>query len=350
MPVNQRGPAWQATVVHKGSRWRRDFPTKPEAAKWEIESKARLLNNLTPEMPNRSRTRTNPNAVTDGRPRTIGELAEVVIQRHWKRKRSSRNLAKASALAREVATIIGPGTPLDDIRVATVSNLKEHLYGLGNSSSTVNRKLAALSMMLTYADEHEWLSRRVRVKRDAEGDHRTRYITEAEEADMLAWTSHRGLDWFHDLIVLAIDTGLRMGEMLQLTNAHVSDRMVTVWITKSGKPRSVPLTARAEAALTRRISEVGTQRLFQNAAGRGFYDLWHTMLRELGIDDPQVVPHAMRHTFCSRLVMRGAQARTIQELAGHSSIMVTQRYMHLAPATLRGAIDLLEGRAATHAT
>ena len=52
--------------------------------------------------------------------------------------------------------------------------------------------------------------------------------------------------------------------------------------------------------------------------------------------------HRLRHTFCSHLVMRGAPARAIQELAGHQDLSTTQRYMHLSPAAIEGAIRLLE--------
>ena len=51
-----------------------------------------------------------------------------------------------------------------------------------------------------------------------------------------------------------------------------------------------------------------------------------------------------RHLFCSHLAMRGAPATAIQELAGHSELSVTQRYMHLSPAALDAAIRLLDGR------
>ncbi len=52
--------------------------------------------------------------------------------------------------------------------------------------------------------------------------------------------------------------------------------------------------------------------------------------------------HMLRHTFCSRLAMKGAPARAIQELAGHAHLSTTQRYMHLSPAAVDGAIRLLE--------
>ena len=54
--------------------------------------------------------------------------------------------------------------------------------------------------------------------------------------------------------------------------------------------------------------------------------------------------HTLRHTFCSHLAMHGAPARAIQELAGHQDLTTTQRYMHLSPAALQLAIELLEGR------
>lgn len=53
-------------------------------------------------------------------------------------------------------------------------------------------------------------------------------------------------------------------------------------------------------------------------------------------------PHCLRHTFCSHLAMRGAPVRSIQELAGHSDLKTTQRYMHLTPTALETAIRLLE--------
>jgi site-specific recombinase XerD len=58
--------------------------------------------------------------------------------------------------------------------------------------------------------------------------------------------------------------------------------------------------------------------------------------------------HILRHTFCSHLAMRGAPARAIQELAGHQDLKTTQRYMHLSPAAVEGAIRLLDaGRPGT---
>jgi hypothetical protein len=58
-------------------------------------------------------------------------------------------------------------------------------------------------------------------------------------------------------------------------------------------------------------------------------------LRNMGV-------HVLRHTFCSHLAMRSAPSRSIQELAGHSELGTTQRYMHLSPAATESAIRLLD--------
>ncbi len=52
--------------------------------------------------------------------------------------------------------------------------------------------------------------------------------------------------------------------------------------------------------------------------------------------------HILRHIFCSRLAMRGATAKAIQELAGHADLTTTMRYMHLSPSAKSEAIRLLD--------
>ena len=53
--------------------------------------------------------------------------------------------------------------------------------------------------------------------------------------------------------------------------------------------------------------------------------------------------HALRHTFCSHLSMRGAPVAAIQQLAGHEDLSTTQRYMHFSPKAVESAIRLLDG-------
>jgi site-specific recombinase XerD len=112
----------------------------------------------------------------------------------------------------------------------------------------------------------------------------------------------------------------------------------------SSRLRYVPLTQRLTAALQAGRHLRGP-RVFCDAGGQPLNEkiiadhVDHAAraakLRHRGV-------HVLRHSFCSHLAMRGAPARAIQELSGHSDLRTTQRYMHLSPAALDAAIRLLD--------
>jgi site-specific recombinase XerD len=113
---------------------------------------------------------------------------------------------------------------------------------------------------------------------------------------------------------------------------------------KGGRERVVPLTARLLAVM-KRIRHLRGPLVFCWADG----SRWTNTTMRAGIKRQEKRAglritgwHVLRHTFCSHLAMKGAPAKAIQDLAGHQSIAVTNRYMHLAPGALRSAIDLLE--------
>jgi len=113
---------------------------------------------------------------------------------------------------------------------------------------------------------------------------------------------------------------------------------------KGGRLRYVPLTVRLTNALREHRHLRGRRVLCAND-GTPFTKKMVQILvrgaaRRAGLQKMGV--HILRHTFCSHLAMRGAPARAIQELAGHQDLGTTQRYMHLSPAAIEGAIRLLD--------
>jgi site-specific recombinase XerD len=66
---------------------------------------------------------------------------------------------------------------------------------------------------------------------------------------------------------------------------------------------------------------------------------WKTLLKRARIEDFRF--HDLRHTFASYLVMSGVDLRSVQELMGHKTLTMTQRYSHLAPGHLRSAVENL---------
>ena len=113
---------------------------------------------------------------------------------------------------------------------------------------------------------------------------------------------------------------------------------------KGGRLRYVPMTTRLTAAL-REHRHLRSSRVLCNGDGSALkQDAVGDHVRRAGRRANVSVSgaHCLRHTFCSHLAMRAAPARAIQKLAGHQDLMTTQRYMHLSPTAIEGAIRLLE--------
>jgi site-specific recombinase XerD len=118
--------------------------------------------------------------------------------------------------------------------------------------------------------------------------------------------------------------------------------VLTGAITKSKRGRTVPLTDRARMIWQRRVKNLSTgSKLFPELTKAAIRHRWATLLETCGIDDETLVPHTMRHTFCSRLADLGAEATDIQKLAGHSTLAMSQRYIHISGRRLANAIALL---------
>ena len=113
--------------------------------------------------------------------------------------------------------------------------------------------------------------------------------------------------------------------------------------TKGGRVRFVPMTVRL-ATVLRQQRHLRGRRVLVQATGEPLTQkiVQVSMRRAARSARVKEGVHILRHTFCSHLAMRGAPARAIQELAGHQDLSTTQRYMHLSPAAIEGAIRLLD--------
>ena len=153
------------------------------------------------------------------------------------------------------------------------------------------------------------------------------------------------------LVRFLIDTGLRVGEALKLEWLSVNLRELPGHVTvrrghaKSGKSRVVPLTPRARAILEAIPKRDRTGLVFRNADRSPLYHTWldqqHAAVRRALKFPDDFVLHSLRHTFGTRLGETGADAFTIMRLMGHSSITVSQRYVHPTSDAMKAAIERL---------
>lgn len=114
---------------------------------------------------------------------------------------------------------------------------------------------------------------------------------------------------------------------------------------KSNKRRTVPLTPRARRMLEATPGRKGI--VFRNAEGEPLYHTWldqqQADLRKLLSFPPDFVLNSMRHTFGTRLGETGADAFTIMKLMGHSSVTVSQKYVHPSTEAMPIAIERMAG-------
>jgi integrase len=154
-------------------------------------------------------------------------------------------------------------------------------------------------------------------------------------------------DHLEPLVLLAINTGMRKGELLNLNwkNVNMVNNVIKVIAddAKSGKARYIPLNLIARAALDGWQKDTKDQgSVFEGAANKPITDIkkaWGNLLIEADITDFNF--HDLRHHFASKLVMAGVDLNTVRELLGHANLDMTIRYAHLAPEHKAAAVNLI---------
>ena len=139
------------------------------------------------------------------------------------------------------------------------------------------------------------------------------------------------------VVRLGLGTGLRWGELTRLKASDVQDGWLVIHQTKSGKLRRVPIPPELEAELRMRI---GLLLPFHD--GTGFS---RQVRRYSGVE--RFHPHQMRHTFACRWLESGRSLEALQQILGHSSITMTQRYGRLSDEYVRREAELRPGEVAT---
>lgn len=211
------------------------------------------------------------------------------------------------------------------------------------ATGTVNRELAYFKAALNKAVAWKLLkvSPIAGVKLFKETP-KERYLTE-EEIERLYPELPK---WLDPIVTVALNTGLRRGEILSLTWDKVDweTGFLRLERTKSGKTRYVPVNAATRDALSRVPRRLDTAYVFarQDGEPRGGDSTgkaFKKACRRAGISDATF--HVLRHTAITNLVQGGADLRTVQAISGHASLAMLQRYSHLANDHLQAAVDRL---------
>lgn len=260
---------------------------------------------------------------------------------------SSEKTARINSQA--AMNFFGEEMPLVDITVDSIDNYVQHLMERGDADATINRKISALRSIMKTAYERGQIPLVPKMPRRKEKVGRIRFLTIKEEEEVLKWFKHFDKMDHHEATVILLDTGFRTGELWRVTAQHIdfiqgTFGTITLWRTKNGKARTVPMTFRVREIITRRVREYPSGPLFPDATKDWYRCGWDRVRTLMNMEnDPEFVPHCLRHTCCSRLVQRGVPLIHVQQWMGHNAIQTTMRYAHLAPHDLFMAAAVLEG-------
>jgi integrase len=274
--------------------------------------------------------------------------------------------------------------PMHDFNLFAIEGVRQRWKKGGMQPRSINRDIQRLQSVLSRAVEWRILPKHPLaglkpLKADRTG--RVRFLNEDEEDALRAalqtreealrqarsrfniWREERGrkalperegdyLDHLRPLVMLALNTGLRRGELLGLTWGAVNftGRMLTVTAAtaKSGHTRRIPLNREALEVLTAWHGRQGKPKsdalVFPSPAGERMKRIdtsWASLMKTAKLKSFRL--HDCRHHFASKLVQAGVDLYTVKELLGHSEIAMTERYSHLAPDNLRAAVEKVAG-------
>jgi integrase len=170
---------------------------------------------------------------------------------------------------------------------------------------------------------------------------RTRFLDEDEITRLLAACNESRSAYLAPFVLVALNSGMRRGEILSLTrnSIHWKRRTATLTVTKNGETRIVNLNETALEAL-RGLPVRLDGKLFPFSDDATVSRAFRRAVERAGIKNFKL--HDLRHSFASWMAMSGIQARGLQALLGHRDSRMTMRYSHLSDQYLRAAVDKVQ--------
>ena len=284
----------------------------------------------------RQRLRAKPEGL--GRTGTVAEFGQRWLAEYVRHRRTEKDQATAGYRFREHVVPVLGDIPLGSVRVDHLLAIRDSLEAKGQSPQTVRHVLSDVRCLLRYAVEVAELDRSPwrgmvlpRIKKRAPDR-----LTDREVGAILEATPDR----FMFVVRLALETGLRWGELRRLQWRHVvwePNPHLVVEETKSGEVRRVPLTG--EASMLLKEERLRTSSVFV-LPWRPKHPGWVVDLtrKRAGI---RWHFHQLRHTFACRWLERSGSKEVLRRILGHASITTTERYGELSDEAVFAEVSRL---------
>jgi integrase len=244
--------------------------------------------------------------------------------------------------------------PFKEIKPFTIEKIKKNILTDGKSPRSLQYVFATIRQIWNMARRDGLIngdSPTKQVKVPKIDNKRIRFLSH-EEADLLLEALKED-PLTHDLALLSLQTGLRVGEMAKLKWSHVDlDRgIIHIMDPKGGEGRVAYITKKLKTMFKSRKRRGPNDHVFLRQDGEPITDMpriFFDVVKDLGfnedITDPRqkVVAHTLRHTFASWHVEAGTDLYTLKTLMGHSVMAMTERYAHLSNGALQNATSNFE--------
>ncbi len=278
--------------------------------------------------------------------RTLRQLADEYLV--YKERQGKRSIAEdRRILTSRLLLAFGPDLPVKKLTAAAIGQYEQQRAG-EVSAFTVSNELGILRHMLRLARRWGYLEQVPDVELPKKPEGRQRYLESDEIAKLLDASAKSRNPYLHAIVTLAVNSGMRKSELLGLEweRVNLSTSAITLYRTKSNKPRGVPINRAVYDALVGLEPDPADRAglVFKRRDGAAWGQIrtaFTSACAKAGIKAFRF--HDLRHTAASHMVMRGASLQDVKEILGHSDFKMTLRYAHLSPAHLRSAVDRLDG-------
>jgi integrase len=221
------------------------------------------------------------------------------------------------------------------------------------SPATVNRYMLALGHALTIAgNEWEWIEENPmrKISNLPEPRGRVRFLDDEERERLLEACKASANPYLHTLVVLALSTGARYGELIKLRWDDIdwSRKVITLHDTKNKERRLLPLMHYALELMEahNKARNIASELVFPSPSNPmrpwNSRTSWVSVLKKANIQDFRF--HDLRHSCASYLAMNGASLAEIAEVLGHKTLQMVKRYAHLSEAHTAKVVQRMNER------
>ena len=334
--VYRRGRIWWMRFTHRGQQVRRSTKAIQKSKALEFEREVRYaLDHPSQRLHQESQQK------------TFNDLMDQYLTEHSKAMKRPSSHRRDLSLAAHLREAFGPKS-LEEISPKWIVAYKSQRRQEGAASRTINLELSLMRHAFNKAlKEYEWVDKNpvAQVSHERVTLTMERWLREDEEERLLACSP----SWLRDVIVFAINTGLRQGEILNLQWPRVDmfRKAITIVEQKNQAIDTLPLNRKALEVIIRRtkLRPNASAYVFSTSTGtkhnaRNLLRRFYQACQEADVQSCRF--HDLRHTFATRLIQRGVDLYTVEKLGRWKSLSMVQRYAHHNPESLRPGVNQLD--------